>query len=383
MKIAIVAGEASGDILAAGLISELKSHYPDAEIYGIAGDLMVAAGCRRCYPMETLSVMGLAEVLGRLREILRVRRAFYRQLLASPPDVFIGVDAPDFNLGLELKLRRRGIKTVHYVSPSVWAWRQRRVKKIARAVDLMLSLFPFEQAFYEAHRVNVCYVGHPLADQIPFQGDKQQARDRLGLAHSGPLVGLLPGSRRMEVERLAEVFLHTARECHRRCPQMHFVIPVAGADTAALLESRLQRFGQGIPVTLVQGNARLVMQAADYLLLASGTATLEACLAGRPMVVAYRMSALSYWIMKVFRLVKVEFFSLPNLLSGKPVVEEYLQQQVTVEKLSAALFRLIEDSGLREAMCREFHAIHRMLRLDASKTAAQAVVRLLQQSSMK
>ena len=378
MKIAIVAGEASGDLLAAGLITALKTHFADAEIYGIAGEQMVAAGCRPCYPMELLSVMGFAEVLGRLPAILRVRRAFCRQLLASPPDVFIGVDAPDFNLGLELTLRRHGIKTVHYVSPSVWAWRRRRVKKIARAVDLMLTLFPFEAAFYQAHRVQVCHVGHPLADMIRFQGDKQAARAQLGLPGDGLLLGLLPGSRRMEVERLTEVFLQTAARCYRRYPQMRFVIPAANAAIAALIDARLRQLDGRLPVTLVQGNARLVMQAADYLLLASGTATLEACLTGRPMVVAYRMSALSYWIMKTFRLLKVDYFSLPNLLSGRQVVEEYLQHQANAENLAGALCRLVDDRQRQESVCSEFRAIHRMLRLDASKTAAQAIVRLLQ-----
>ncbi|MBT4519773.1 MAG: lipid-A-disaccharide synthase, partial [Halieaceae bacterium] len=319
LHIGIVAGEASGDILGSRLLASLESRFGDVKAEGIGGPLMQAQGFNSLYPMERLSVMGLVEPLMRLPELLRMRGALYRHFVDNPPDLFLGIDAPDFNLRLEMKLRRQAIKTAHLVSPSIWAWRRGRVAKIGRAVDLMLCLFPFETDVYRQHGVPAEYVGHPLADEIPSYSDRDDARRALQLSQGGTLVALLPGSRASEVRLLAPLFLETALLMWRRDPNLSFIMPAASeACHAQLLQLLVAR--PGLPVTLVHGRSREAMAAADAVLLASGTATLEALLLKRPMVMAYRMAALSWAI--VSRLVTTEFGALPNILAGRRLVPE-------------------------------------------------------------
>jgi lipid-A-disaccharide synthase len=371
LRIALVAGEASGDILGAGLMRALKARHPAVEFIGVGGPLMQAEGLTPYFPMERLSVMGLVEVLGRLRELLARRKKLVADLIAAKPDVFIGIDAPDFNLNIELKLRQAGIKTVHYVSPSVWAWRQKRVLKIREGCDLMLTLFPFEARFYEEKGVPVRFVGHTLADAIPLEADRAAARAELGLP-DGPLVALMPGSRGGEVGRLGALFLDTAQRLRAMRPGVRFVMPCASAQRRAQLEELLA--GRDLPLTLLDGQSHLALAACDAVLIASGTATLEALLYKRPMVVAYRLAPLTFWILK--RMVKSPYISLPNLLAQRLLVPELLQDDATVEALAQTLSPLIEGG---EEQTRGFDEIHRTLRLDASNQAADAVLNLIGQ----
>lgn len=371
LRIALVAGEASGDILGAGLMRALKARHPAVEFIGVGGPLMQAEGLTPYFPMERLSVMGLVEVLGRLRELLARRKKLVADLIAAKPDVFIGIDAPDFNLNIELKLRQAGIKTVHYVSPSVWAWRQKRVLKIREGCDLMLTLFPFEARFYEEKGVPVRFVGHTLADAIPLEADRAAARAELGLP-DGPLVALMPGSRGGEVGRLGALFLDTAQRLRALRPGVRFVMPCASPQRRAQLEELLA--GRDLPLTLLNGQSHLALAACDAVLIASGTATLEALLYKRPMVVAYRLAPLTFWILK--RMVKSPYISLPNLLAQRLLVPELLQDDATVEALAQTLSPLIEGG---EEQTRGFDEIHRTLRLDASNQAADAVLTLIGQ----
>lgn len=372
LKIALVAGEASGDILGAGLMQAIKARHPDARFIGVGGPRMQAEGLDSYFPMERLAVMGLVEVLGRLPELLKRRRRLIRSLIDEQPDVFIGIDAPDFNLGVELKLRQAGIRTVHYVSPSVWAWRQKRVLKIQRACDLMLTLFPFEAQFYEAQQVPVCFVGHPLADAIPFEADRAAARAALGLPEQGSVVALLPGSRGGEVERLGSLFLDAAERLRTLRPGLHFVLPCANAERRAQLEAMLA--GRELPVSLLDGRSHEALAACDAVLIASGTATLEALLFKRPMVVAYRVAPLTYRILR--RLVKSPYISLPNLLAARLLVPELIQEAATPDALATSLAPLLDDGA---AQTEGFDAIHRTLRRGASARAAEAVLQLLEQ----
>jgi len=371
LRIALVAGEASGDILGAGLMRALKARHPAVEFIGVGGPLMQAEGLTSYFPMERLSVMGLVEVLGRLRELLARRKKLVADLIAAKPDVFIGIDAPDFNLNIERKLRQAGIKPVHYVSPSVWAWRQKRVLKIREGCDLMLTLFPFEAKFYEEKGVPVRFVGHTLADAIPLEADRAAARAELGLP-DGPLVALMPGSRGGEVGRLGALFLDTAQRLRALRPGVRFVMPCASAQRRAQLEELLA--GRDLPLTLLDGQSHLALAACDAVLIASGTATLEALLYKRPMVVAYRLAPLTFWILK--RMVKSPYISLPNLLAQRLLVPELLQDDATVEALAQTLSPLIEGG---EEQTRGFDEIHRTLRLDASNQAADAVLNLIGQ----
>lgn len=375
LRVAIVAGEASGDILGAGLVAAIKTRYPDAVFEGIAGPCMIEQGCRSLFPMERLSVMGLVEVLERYAELSRIRRKLVAYFRQSPPDVFIGVDAPDFNLGLEEKLKSAGIRTVHYVSPSVWAWRRRRIKKIRKAVDLMLTLFPFESEFYRRVQVPVRFVGHPLADMIGLETDTQAARQALELSTSGQWLALLPGSRVSEVSHLAEPFIQAAQCCLNQHPDMKFVMPYVNEDTRALFFSAWQRLAPELPLTLVAGHSRDVMAAADVVLLASGTATLEAMLLKKPMVVAYRMSPLSYAI--ISRLVKIRRYALPNLLANDALVPELIQQQATPELLAEAVLSYFDQPDKTVVLQQRYLAIHQQLRQNASQTAAKAVLELV------
>ena len=371
LRIALVAGEASGDILGAGLMRALKAQHPAVEFIGVGGPLMQAEGLTSYFPMERLSVMGLVEVLGRLRELLARRKLLIKTLIEEQPDVFIGIDAPDFTLNIELKLRQAGIKTVHYVSPSVWAWRQKRVLKIREGCDLMLTLLPFEARFYEEKGVPVRFVGHTLADAIPLQADRTAARAELGLP-DGPLVALMPGSRGGEVGRLGALFFDAAERLQAQKPGIRFVLPCASPQRRAQIETLLE--GRSLPLTLLDGQSHLALAACDAVLIASGTATLEALLYKRPMVVAYRLAPLTFWILK--RMVKSPYISLPNLLAQRLLVPELLQDDATPEALAQTLLPLI-DGG--EEQTRGFDDIHRILRRDASNQAADAVLTLIGQ----
>lgn len=375
MRIAIVAGEASGDLLAAELIKAIKARHPDTSFEGIAGPQMEAAGCRALYSCEELSVMGLFEVLRHLPRLLRIRKDVRRHFLANPPDIFIGVDAPDFNLSLERSLKQRGITTAHYVSPSVWAWREKRVEKISRSIDLMLTLFPFEKAVYERHHVPVEFVGHPLAQVIPAQVDQLALRHSLSLPTDKRLIALLPGSRVGEVSRLADDFIETAKWCLRHDHNLHFVVPFATARTREYFEQRLAEVDGLDAITLLDGHSRDAMGAADAVLLASGTATLEALLLGRPMVIAYRLSPMTYRIAK--RMLKVPYYSLPNNLAGEYIVEEFTQDEVCAENLGPALQRLLDDDTHRSSLQERFSAIRHQLEMNSSEQAADALLSLI------
>lgn len=374
MRFGIVVGEASGDLLGAGLIAAIKQQYPDATFEGIAGPLMEKQGARSLYPMERLAVMGIVEILGHYRELSNIRKNLINYFSNNPPDVFIGVDAPEFNLHMAQKLREAGIKTVQYVSPQVWAWRQYRVKKIGKAVDLMLTLFPFEEEFYAKRAVTVRCVGHPLADVIAMHPDKSAARDYLKIPEEKEVVAFLPGSRGVEVHYLAEIFIQAAQWCLDRRPNLFFVAPLANEARRKQFEQALHRQGGTLPIKLVTGNAREVMTAADVVVLASGTATLEGLLLKKPMVVAYRLSQLSYFIFKF--LSQVSHYALPNLLAGKPLVPELIQHNATPEKIGKAVLDYFRHPEKMAFLQQEFEEIHKTLRKNASHQAAEAVIQL-------
>ena len=377
LRVGMLAGEASGDILGAGLIAALQKRFDRVEVAGIAGPKMQALGAQSLFPMERLSVMGLVEPLKRLPELLKIRRTLRQHFLDNPPDVFIGIDSPDFNLGLEEALKSAGIPTVHYVSPSVWAWRQGRIKKIARAVDHMLTLLPFEADFYREHEVPVTFVGHPLADDIPLEVDVVSARKKLGLSPTDEVVALLPGSRGGEVRLLGPLFLQAAIWCHQRRPELKFVLPAANAERRQQIETQLSAMAgaESLPVSVLDGDSQTALAAADSVLIASGTATLETMLMGKPMVVAYKMAALSYAIFS--RMLHTPWVSLPNLLAQKELVPEILQDDATPEALGAAILRYFDDPLLQDQLRREFSELHQQLRRDASEKAAEAVCRVL------
>ncbi|HEX7048400.1 MAG TPA: lipid-A-disaccharide synthase [Gammaproteobacteria bacterium] len=376
LNIGIVAGEASGDILAAGLLRELRERHPGMHAEGVAGPEMIEAGCRDLWPLEKLSVMGLIEVLAHLPELLRLRRDVVTHFSATRPDVFIGVDAPDFNLGLESRLKQRGIKTVQYVSPSIWAWRQGRAAKIGRGTDLVLCLFPFEPEIYARHGVNAVFVGHPLADLIPESVDATAMRASLDLPVEGKLLALLPGSRMSEVSRLADTFFETAEWLHERDENVRFVIPAATPRIRELLERKLAGRCAASAATIIDGRSRDVMAAADAVLLASGTAALEAMLLKRPMVVSYKVSALTYFLVRALRLLKLPYVSLPNVLAKKKIVPECLQGDARPDVLGPQVLRLLQDAAARESQTRVFGEIHATLRQNASARAADAVLEL-------
>lgn len=373
MRVGIVAGEASGDILGAGLMTALRQHVPDVTFEGVGGERMAAAGCERLFPSDKLAVMGLVEVLGHLPELLRVRRVLVQHFSANPPDVFVGIDAPDFNLGLERVLRGRGIPTVHYVSPSVWAWRRYRVRKIAKSVDLMLTLLPFEAQFYQEHHVPVRFVGHPLADEIAWNPDRTAARQALGMSvDSEVVIALLPGSRMGEVTRLADDFIATARWCAQQQPKLRFVLPAATPAIAEYLSARIGDFAE---LTLTSGQSHLAIAAADAVLVASGTAALECLLSNRPVVVAYRLAPATFWLARW--LVKVPYVSLPNLLAGRALVPELIQDQATADRMGPALLDLLSNQVHTTSLLAEFQRIRQSLRRNASDEAAAAVLALL------
>jgi len=368
---AMVAGEASGDILGAGLIKALKQRYPDARFIGIGGPKMIAQGFETLYPMERLSIMGLVEVLGRLPELLRMRKALFKQLMALSPDVFIGIDAPDFNLGLERKFKNKGIKSIHYVSPSVWAWREKRVFKIRKSVDKVLCLFPFEVDFYAKYDVPAVCVGHTLADEIPMEPDTYAAREALELDQTRPVVAILPGSRQGEVAKLGALFLQTAELMRRHKPDLQFVIPAASIERKRQLQELLAPF-ENLRVKLVSGESTQVMTAADAVLMASGTASLEGMLLKKPLVVSYKVSPITAFILR--RLLTQKFVSLPNLLAGKQCVPEILQEQATPENLAEAMMTFVQDPHASKKLKDKFSELHLLLRRDADNAAADAVM---------
>jgi lipid-A-disaccharide synthase len=375
VKVGLVAGEASGDLLGAGLIAAIRERVPGARFAGVAGPRMTAAGCEAWVPTERLSVMGLAEVLKVLPELLRLRRSLARRLRDWQPDVLVGIDAPDFNLGLERKLRG-SVRTVHYVSPSIWAWRPRRIRKIGRAADLVLCLLPFETRPYESAGIPSRFVGHPLADEIPDRSDAAPARAELGLDPQRPVVAVLPGSRGTEIGHLGDDFAATVAWLAARRPALQFVAPMARPDLRERFQAMLGARAGNVAVTLTDGRAREAIAAADVVLLASGTATLEAALIKRPMVVAYRVAPFTRWLLETFRLLRVTHFALPNLLAGRALVPEVLQDAVTPDRLGEETLRWLDDRAASDALVAEFDRMHRALRRNASVQAAEAVMDL-------
>ena len=373
LRIAMVAGEPSGDVLAAGMVAELKRLYPDAIMEGIGGPHMQAQGFHSLFDMETLSVMGLVEVISHLPAILKVKKSLLQHFEQNPPDIFVGIDAPDFNLRIEKVLKRKGIKTVHYVSPTIWAWREKRVHKIAKAAGRVLGLFPFEQKVYDKYEVPYTFVGHTLADSIALVPDKHKARGLLGLNNDVPVLAVLPGSRRGEVDTLLPIFIQTIEKIAQQRNDIQFVIPAANhhrfEQINALLHSANNALDR-LPIHVTQGSARDTMIASDVILLASGTATLEAMLCKRPMVVAYRLSPLTYKIMQ--RLYKAPYFSLPNLLANEAIVPELLQDDVNPETLTDHVLGFFEQDNTD--LISRFTDLHHTLKCDADKSAAKAVV---------
>jgi len=376
MKFALVAGETSGDILGASLIRALRGIYPQAQFYGVAGPRMVAAGCEAIETIDALSVMGLSEVIKELPRLFRLRAELVKRFSDDRPGCMIGIDAPDFNLGLERRLRERGIKTVHYVSPTVWAWRQGRVRGIAKSCDLILSLFPFEADFYREHAMRVAYVGHPLADELDATLTPAQGRAALGLAEQ-PCLAVLPGSRKAEVSMLMPLYADAARRLVERHPQLQFVVPVAKPSLRPLIEAAIAGHAPQQNWTLLDGQSREAMRAGEAVLLASGTATLECLLLGRPMVVGYRVAPFTAFLLRRVGLLKIERVSLPNLLCREPLVDELLQDDATGENFANAVSRLIDDPVVAQKQTDAFDAVRDELRRNAAAHAASAIAELL------
>lgn len=373
--IGLVAGETSGDILGAGLIRALRQHLPSVRFVGVAGPLMQAEGCEAWYEMEELAVMGIVEVVERLPRLLSIRRDLTRRFSDLRPDVFIGIDAPDFNITLEGRLKRRGLRTIHYVSPSVWAWRQKRVFKIGRATDNVLAFLPFEKAFYDRHQIPCQFIGHTLADAMPLDPDRLAARAHLGIDPGARCLALLPGSRRSEVDMLSADFLRTAVLLSQQFPGLEVLVPLVNAQRRQQFEAIHAEVAPRLRVHLLDGQARAAMVASDATLLASGTAALECMLAKCPMVVGYRMKPFTFWLAQ--KLVKTDFVSLPNLLAGRELVKELLQQECVPDKLAAALTPLLNKDDYSDALKATFRELHQQIRCNADEQAAQAVLRLI------
>jgi len=377
LRIALVAGEASGDTLGAALIEALRRRFPAAEFAGVAGPKMRAAGCVAWHSIDELSVMGLTEVITHLPRLLRLRRALRTRILDWRPDVFIGVDNKEFNLGLARLLKRAGLATVQYVSPQVWAWRPGRARTIGESVDLVLCLFPFEPDFYREYGVRAAFVGHPLADQIPMDVDRAGARAALGITPGARVLAVLPGSRRGEVEKLAEPFARAAELLARRYPGLVCLAPMVTPALRDVFAASCAQFAPAAAMRLLDGNARGALAAADVVLVASGTATLEAALSKRPMVVAYRLGAVTAFLLRTLGLVKVRHFSQPNLLGGAELVPEFFQADASPENLSAALARWLDDPGAVARVTAEFARIHAQLRCDGAERAAAEIAEML------
>ena len=382
-RIALCAGEASGDLLGAGLVEALRARFPDAQFAGIGGDAMRAAGFEAWHDAQELAVMGFAEVLAHLPRLLKLRRGFRRQVLEWQPDAFIGIDAPDFNLGVEKWLKRRGVRTVHYVSPSVWAWREKRAEKIGQSADRVLCLFPMEPPIYARHGVDARFVGHPLADAMPLDPDRDAARTQLGLPAEAPVLAVLPGSRLGEIARLGAPFLEAAARIAREIPGLQVVVPAANAACRRALAPLLDDARFPIPdARLLDGQARTAMVAADVVLLASGTATLEAMLAKRPMVVGYRIAPLTHAIVKGMGMLKVDRYALPNVLAGADLAPELMQDDCTPDRLADAVLGWFRDPAAVSALQARYRGIHETLRRDASARAADAIADLVAGTSV-
>ena len=376
LTVALVAGETSGDILGAGLIRSLKKHHPNIQFVGIAGPQMQAEGCKAWYEMEELSVMGIVEVLGRLRRILAIRRDITKRLIELKPDIFIGIDAPDFNLSLEGKLKQAGIKTIHYVSPSVWAWKQKRVFKIKRNTNLILAFLPFEKAFYDKFDVPCRFIGHKMADDIPLEPDQTAMRQQLGIPLDCQCLALLPGSRHAEVTLLSEPFLKAAQLLRDKFPDLHIVVPLANEKRRQEFERIKAEIAPQLNVQLLDGHAREAMIASNAAILASGTVALECMLAKCPMVVGYKMKAFTFWLAK--KLIKTPYVSLPNILAGKEIVPELLQHDCTPENIANHVLPFLESDNTE--LKATFLALHKQIRCNADEQAAQAVLDVLEDS---
>ena len=371
----MVVGEVSGDQLGAGLIRALKARNPGVRVEGVAGPAMREAGCDVWEDADTLAVMGLVEPVKVLPRLLRLRRSLVKRWAEDPPDIFVGIDAPDFNLGLEKALRSRGITTVHFVSPTVWAWRQGRVRKVAKAVDLVLCIFPFEEDFYKAHDVAAEFIGHPLADSVDTDIDSAAMRRQLGLT-APRVIAVMPGSRRNEIARLGPVFAKACGLLIDRYPDLQFVAPMVSPTLREAFKVQIDAAGMGDHIKLIDGKAQAAIAAADVVLLASGTASLQTALYGRPMVAAYKLSPLTYLMHRLFKLVKVKYFAMPNLLTDEPMVPEFLQDDATPEALSAAIAELLDDPERRAVIESRFVALRAELTRGAQQRAAKAILDL-------
>jgi len=376
VKIALVAGEASGDLLGAGLVRAIRERVPDAHFEGVAGPEMLAAGCDRIADADTLAVMGLIEPLKVLPRLLSLRRALVKRWTTSPPDVFVGIDAPDFNLGLELALRRAGVSTAHYVSPSVWAWREGRIRKIRKAADCVLCILPFETEFYAQHGVRAEFVGHPKADKTPTFANAAEARRHLGVDVEGEIIAVLPGSRASEVDKLVTAFAGAAAILHRDKPALRFLTPVARPKLRSSIEEAIAELGMTAAFTLFDGESEAAMAAADIVLLASGTAALEAALLCKPTVAAYRMSGMTVGIVRALNLIKIDQFALPNLLTEKAYVPEFMQEEVTASGIARELAAMLDDPTRCAGIRKRFATLRTELALDADQRAADVVVDL-------
>ncbi|MCY9804788.1 lipid-A-disaccharide synthase [Vibrio scophthalmi] len=376
LRIGIVAGELSGDTLGEGFIKAIKLRYPDAEFVGIGGPKMMQQGCQSLFDMEELSVMGLVEVLGRLPRLLKVKAELVKYFTQNPPDVFIGIDAPDFNLRLELELKNAGIKTVHYVSPSVWAWRQKRIFGIAKATNLVLAFLPFEKAFYDKFNVPCEFIGHTLADAIPLKSDKAPARELLGLAQDKSWLAVLPGSRGSELNMLAEPFIQACKRLHAQQPDLGFVVALVNQKRREQFEAAWREYAPELEFVLVDDTAKNVITAADAVMLASGTVALECMLIKRPMVVGYKVNAFTAFLAR--RMLKTKYVSLPNILADQALVKEFLQQDCTPENLSQEVLQLLGQHG--DEMVEKFTEMHHWIRKDADTQAANAVLSLIGKS---
>ncbi|WP_456403789.1 lipid-A-disaccharide synthase [Thiolapillus sp.] len=376
MRIGIVAAEPSGDQLAAGLMKTLKALNPEIRFEGIGGSLMAAQGLTSWFPMERLSVMGLVEVLGRLPELLKMRATLIERWRERPPDIFIGVDAPDFNLKLEQALKAVAVPTVHYVSPTVWAWRQKRVRKIRAAADLVLSIFPFEKEFLQGQGISCAYVGHPLAQRYPLQPDRAAAREQLNLPADAPALAVLPGSRAGEIQRLARPFLQTASACAQKIPNLRVVAPLATEQTYETFRQACKRYAPELDVKLIRNNASQALTAADVVLVASGTATFEALLCKRPMVVGYKVNPLTHRIIMGLGMLKIEHVAMANLLCQEPLAPEFIQQSCEPDQLSPAVMTFFENPALAQRIEQQYTRAHESLMMDTDRLAAEAVLDL-------
>lgn len=380
-RIVVVVGEPSGDRLGAALALELKKMHPDIEIEGIIGGEMINAGCLQLHSMDTLGVMGLVEPLLSLRSILKLRKWLLNYILIDPPDLFIGIDIPDFNLSVEKVLHKAGVQTVHYVSPSVWAWRKGRIKTIKEAVDLMLALFPFEEKFYLEHNMPVCYTGHPIADTIPLVIDRVSGKKALGYNENDQVIAVLPGSRNSEIKRMTPVYLETMKLCLQRNKNLKFIIPLVQPAYETYIEFWRKKISPELEIKYVYKDSFAAMRAADFALVTSGTATLEVMLHKIPMLVAYKTDWFTYQIVK--RLIQVKYIALPNLLANAALVPEYIQHNAKAELLANGLSELIESYSLQSKQIDEFNKLHKILALNASATAAKAISGLLYKDAHK